>query len=152
MSRFRTIKIVAAMTLAASLAMPVLVAPAVAANVTLLNVSYDPTRELYKDFNPAFAAYWKQKTGDSVSVRMSHGGSGAQARSVIDGLEADVVTLALEADISAIAEKTGKIPPTGKPSYPAAAHPIHPPSSFWCARAIRRASRTGPTSPRMALR
>ncbi|KAA3518404.1 sulfate ABC transporter substrate-binding protein [Agrobacterium vitis] len=123
MSRFRTIKIVAAMTLAASLAMPVLVAPAVAANVTLLNVSYDPTRELYKDFNPAFAAYWKQKTGDSVSVRMSHGGSGAQARSVIDGLEADVVTLALEADISAIAEKTGKIPADWKTKLPSSSAP-----------------------------
>ncbi|WP_409364136.1 sulfate ABC transporter substrate-binding protein [Agrobacterium vitis] len=97
--------------------------PAVAANVTLLNVSYDPTRELYKDFNPAFAAYWKQKTGDSVSVKMSHGGSGAQARSVIDGLEADVVTLALEADISAIAEKTGKIPADWKTKLPSGSSP-----------------------------
>ena len=81
-----------------------------AADVTLLNVSYDPTRELYKAFNQDFASYWKGKTGDNVTVRMSHGGSGAQARSVIDGLEADVVTLALEADINAIAEKTKKIP------------------------------------------
>ncbi|BCH66561.1 sulfate transporter subunit [Agrobacterium vitis] len=118
MSRFRTVKIIATLAIAASLAMP-----AVAANVTLLNVSYDPTRELYKDFNPAFAAYWKQKTGDSVSVKMSHGGSGAQARSVIDGLEADVVTLALEADISAIAEKTGKIPADWKTKLPSGSSP-----------------------------
>ncbi|WP_028034371.1 sulfate ABC transporter substrate-binding protein [Chelativorans sp. J32] len=80
------------------------------ADTTLLNVSYDPTRELYKDFNAAFAAKWKADTGETVTIRMSHGGSGAQARAVIDGLEADVVTLALEADINAIAEATGKIP------------------------------------------
>ena len=65
------------------------------ADVTLLNVSYDPTRELYRDVNAAFAGYWKAKTGETVTVRQSHGGSGKQARSVIDGLEADVVTLAL---------------------------------------------------------
>ena len=80
------------------------------ADVTLLNVSYDPTRELYKDFDAAFAAKWKKDTGETVTIQTSHGGSGAQARSVIDGLPADVVTLALEADINAIAEKTGKIP------------------------------------------
>src|SRR5882724_528950 len=74
-----------------------------AAGVKLLNVSYDPTRELYEDYNKAFAAYWKSKTGDTVSVNQSHGGSGKQARSVIDGLEADVVTLALAYDIDAIA-------------------------------------------------
>ncbi|HEU4587099.1 MAG TPA: sulfate ABC transporter substrate-binding protein [Gemmatimonadales bacterium] len=70
--------------------------------VTLLNVSYDPTRELYRDVNTAFARYWKAKTGQDVTVRQSHGGSGKQARSVIDGLEADVVTLALAYDIDAI--------------------------------------------------
>jgi len=80
------------------------------ADTTLLNVSYDPTRELYKDFNAAFAEKWKADTGETVTIRMSHGGSGAQARAVIDGLEADVVTLALEADINPIAEATGKIP------------------------------------------
>ena len=74
----------------------------------LLNVSYDPTRELYADFNAAFAAQWKEKSGETVSVRQSHGGSGKQARSVIDGLEADVVTLALAYDIDAIAAK-GKL-------------------------------------------
>ncbi|WP_331375223.1 sulfate ABC transporter substrate-binding protein [Sinorhizobium chiapasense] len=80
------------------------------ADTTLLNVSYDPTRELYKDFNAAFAEKWKADTGETVTIQTSHGGSGKQARSVIDGLEADVVTLALEADIDAIAQATGKIP------------------------------------------
>ena len=78
--------------------------------LTLLNVSYDPTRELYQDFNKQFAGYWKGKTGQDVTVRQSHGGSGKQARSVIDGLEADVVTLALAYDIDQIAEKGGTLP------------------------------------------
>jgi sulfate/thiosulfate transport system substrate-binding protein len=78
--------------------------------VTLLNVSYDPTRELYEDFNQQFAAYWKGKTGQEVTIRQSHGGSGKQARSVIDGLQADVVTLALAYDIDQIAEKGGLLP------------------------------------------
>ncbi len=78
--------------------------------VTLLNVSYDPTRELYEDFNQQFVAYWKGKTGQEVKVRQSHGGSGKQARSVIDGLEADVVTLALAYDIDQIAAKGGMLP------------------------------------------
>lgn len=73
--------------------------------VTLLNVSYDPTRELYQEFNAAFAKYWKQKTGQAIRINQSHGGSGKQARAVIDGLEADVVTLALAYDIDAINEK-----------------------------------------------
>jgi sulfate/thiosulfate transport system substrate-binding protein len=81
-----------------------------AGEVTLLNVSYDPTRELYVDFNKAFAEYWKKKTGDTVKINQSHGGSGRQARSVIDGLSADVVTLALAADIDAIASN-GKLLP-----------------------------------------
>jgi sulfate transport system substrate-binding protein len=76
-----------------------------AADVTLLNVSYDPTRELYVDFNKAFAAAYQKETGKSVEIRQSHGGSGAQARAVIDGLQADVVTLALAYDIDAIAAK-----------------------------------------------
>ncbi|MBS3648620.1 sulfate ABC transporter substrate-binding protein [Pseudaminobacter sp. 19-2017] len=80
------------------------------ADTTLLNVSYDPTRELYKDYNAAFAEYWKGKTGEAVTIRTSHGGSGKQARAVIDGLDADVVTLALEGDIDAIAKNSGKIP------------------------------------------
>jgi sulfate transport system substrate-binding protein len=77
---------------------------------TLLNVSYDPTRELYQDYNKAFAAYWKTKTGQTVTIQQSHNGSGAQARSVIDGLQADVVTLALAYDIDAISEKAKLIP------------------------------------------
>ena len=76
----------------------------------LLNVSYDPTRELYRDVNAAFARSWKDQTGETITIRASHGGSGAQARSVIDGLAADVVTLALAPDIDAIAKGTGKIP------------------------------------------
>ena len=76
----------------------------------LLNVSYDPTRELYADFNKSFAAEWKRQTGETVTLRASHGGSGKQARAVIDGLEADVVTLALAADIDALADK-GKLLP-----------------------------------------
>lgn len=83
--------------------------PSLAGEVTLLNVSYDPTREFYKEFNAVFAADWKTKTGGNVTVRQSHGGSGKQARTVIDGLEADVVTLALAADIDHIA-KAGMIP------------------------------------------
>ena len=78
--------------------------------VTLLNVSYDPTREFYVDFNKAFAAHWQKKTGEVVSVKQSHGGSGRQARSVIDGLDADVVTLALAYDIDELHAKGGLIP------------------------------------------
>jgi sulfate transport system substrate-binding protein len=81
------------------------------AQKTLLNVSYDPTRELYQEFNGAFAKYWKGKTGESVTIRQAHGGSGSQARAVIDGLGADIVTLALAPDIDAIAEK-GRLIPT----------------------------------------
>ncbi len=81
-----------------------------AKDIALLNVSYDPTRELYVDFNKAFAAHWKAKTGDSVTIKQSHGGSGKQARSVIDGLEADVVTLALAYDVDELAEKGKLIP------------------------------------------
>jgi len=77
-------------------------------NITLLNVSYDPTRELYVEYNAAFVKYWEKKTGQKVTIKQSHGGSGSQARSVIDGLEADVVTLALEYDVTAI-EKKGLI-------------------------------------------
>ena len=92
-------------TLAAALA---IAGPARAADVTLLNVSYDPTRELYNDYNAEFGAFWKKKTGKTVEIRQSHGGSGKQARTVIDGLQADVVTLALAYDIDALA-KQGKL-------------------------------------------
>ncbi|SER51270.1 sulfate ABC transporter substrate-binding protein [Rhizobium sp. NFR03] len=87
------------------------------ADQTILNVSYDPTRELYKDFNAAFAEKWKTDTGETLTIQTSHGGSGKQARSVIDGLEADVVTLALEADIDAIAKESGKIPADWKTKF-----------------------------------
>lgn len=80
------------------------------AETTLLNVSYDPTRELYQDFNAAFAKHWKTQTGETVTIQQSHGGAGKQARAVIDGLAADVVTLALAYDIDAIAEKAKLIP------------------------------------------
>jgi sulfate/thiosulfate-binding protein len=94
---------VAAVALAATSVLPAYSA------TTLLNVSYDPTREFYKQYNAAFAKYYKAKTGEDVTVQQSHGGSGKQARAVIDGLEADVVTLALEGDINAIVKKSGKI-------------------------------------------
>jgi sulfate transport system substrate-binding protein len=98
--------LVYAFSLTAALAAPGLAA---AADVAILNVSYDPTRELYADYNKVFTQYWKSKTGDNVTVKTSHGGSGAQARSVIDGLEADVVTLGIATDVDAIAEKGGKL-------------------------------------------
>jgi sulfate/thiosulfate transport system substrate-binding protein len=99
------------LALPGSIALALAVGPTAAAAqgapkpVTLLNVSYDPTRELYEEFNQQFKAYWKGKTGQDVTIRQSHGGSGKQARSVIDGLEADVVTLAVAYDVDQIAEK-----------------------------------------------
>lgn len=95
---------------------------AFAADVTLLNVSYDPTRELYADFNKAFTAAYRKETGQSVDIKQSHGGSGSQARGVIDGLQADVVTLALAYDIDAIAAK-GLIPPDWQKRLPLNASP-----------------------------
>jgi sulfate transport system substrate-binding protein len=86
------------------------VGDAAAKEITLFNASYDPTRELYKDVNAAFSKYWQGKTGDTVAVRQSHGGSGKQARAVIEGLDADVVTLALAYDIDAIAERGHLLP------------------------------------------
>jgi sulfate/thiosulfate-binding protein len=98
-------------TMFVALALFALGAPfAHAKQVTLMNVSYDPTRELYEEYNAAFAKYWKAKTGDDVTIKQSHGGSGKQARTVIDGLPADVVTLALAGDIDAIAAN-GKLLP-----------------------------------------
>ena len=103
MRKFRTL--ITALTLLAFMA-PL----AHAKEVTLLNASYDPTRELYEQYNASFAKYWKSKTGDDVTIKQSHGGSGKQARTVIDGLPADVVTLALAGDIDAIATN-GKLLP-----------------------------------------
>jgi sulfate/thiosulfate transport system substrate-binding protein len=108
MNRLFRIALAAALVLAT--------APAAQAQ-TLLNVSYDPTRELYQTFNAAFAKYWQSKSGKTVQIRQSHGGSGAQARSVIDGLEADIVTLALSADIDAIAQ-SGLINPAWQKRLP----------------------------------
>ncbi len=95
----------------------------VRADTVLLNVSYDPTRELYEAVNKLFAADWKQKTGETVAIRQSHGGSGKQARAVIDGLGADVVTLALAADIDQIAALTGKLPASWQKRLPANSSP-----------------------------
>jgi sulfate transport system substrate-binding protein len=96
--------------LALIVTLAVLASLAHAKDISLLNVSYDPTREFYQDYNKAFATYWKAKTGDNVTLKQSHGGSGKQARSVIDGLEADVVTLALAYDIDALSERGKLIP------------------------------------------
>jgi sulfate transport system substrate-binding protein len=106
--------------------MPLLIALAVgfgvtsaaAKSVALLNVSYDPTRELYQDYNPVFAAYWKKQTGDDVTISQSHGGSGKQARAVIDGLQADVVTLGLPPDIDAIVKNGHLIDPKWESRLP----------------------------------
>jgi sulfate transport system substrate-binding protein len=98
-------------------------APATGFAVELLNVSYDPTRELYQDFNKAFAKQWKQKTGQDLVVKQSHGGSGKQARAVIDGLEADVVTLALAYDIDEIHQKAKLIPENWQKRLPGNSSP-----------------------------
>ena len=110
-----------------------LLAGEVQAQKTLLNVSYDPTRELYKEFNPAFVKYWRAKTGESVSFKQAHGGSGAQARAVIDGLEADVVTLALAGDVDAIARKGLLVTRLAKTSA-AKQRPLHFDDRFPCAQ------------------
>lgn len=87
------------------------------ADTTILNVSYDPTRELYKVYDEAFAKHWKAETGETVTIQQSHGGSGKQARAVIDGLDADVVTLALESDINAIVDNSKKINPDWRSKF-----------------------------------
>jgi sulfate/thiosulfate-binding protein len=115
-NRRKTLKTIGGAALGLALALTS-VMPAYAAT-TLLNVSYDPTRELYKEFNAAFIAHYKKETGEDVTIEQSHGGSGKQARAVIDGLDADIVTLALEGDIDAIASKTGKIPADWKKRLP----------------------------------
>jgi len=101
-----------------------------AADVEMLNVSYDPTRELYQEFNIAFARHWKETTGQAVTIRQSHGGSGSQARAVIDGLDADVVTLALGADIEAIVQNTDKIPADWQGKLPLASAPYQSTLTF----------------------
>ncbi|VTU28313.1 Sulfate starvation-induced protein 2 [Variovorax sp. PBL-H6] len=101
------IKLSLAAAAAAGIALTAL--PSFAQSVTLLNVSYDPTRELYVDYNKAFAAYWKGKTGQDVTIKQSHGGSGKQARSIIDGIDADVATLALAGDTNALVTHGGLV-------------------------------------------
>lgn len=113
--------------------------------VTLLNVSYDPTRELYVEFNAAFAKHWKATSGQDVTIKQSHGGSGKQARAVIDGLDADVVTLALAGDVDALNKQAFLIPPTGKNACLTTRLPTPPPSCWWCAKATPKASKTGMT-------
>src|SRR5271155_3459752 len=100
-----------------------LIVSANAKEVKLLNVSYDPTRELYTEYNAAFAKYWKAKSGDDVVVSQSHGGSGKQAQSVINGLEADVVTLALAYDIDAISQQAKLLPANWSEKFPNNATP-----------------------------
>jgi sulfate transport system substrate-binding protein len=117
------------------------------ASVTLLNVSYDPTRELYRDVDAAFAQEWQQQNGQKVTIKQSHGGSGSQARAVIDGLPADVVTLALAYDIDSIQRKGKRLGVN-----PKTARRTPRPSCSWCARAIRKKSTTGPTCSSQALR
>ncbi len=115
MPLFQRRTLIAGAVAALTLASTAIAAPKPA---TLLNVSYDPTRELYVQYNAAFAKHWKAKTGQDVTINQSHGGSGAQARSVIDGLNADVVTLALAADIDAVSTKSGLLPPNWQSRYP----------------------------------
>src|SRR5882762_10448041 len=109
----RVISVVAIASLMTSM-----VAMAAQAGQTILNVSYDPTRELYEDYNVQFAIHWKAKSGQDVTINLSNGGSGKQARAVIDGLEADVVTLGLAYDIDAIADKAHLLPPDWQKRLP----------------------------------
>jgi ABC-type sulfate transport system substrate-binding protein len=118
-----------------------------APSVTLLNVSYDPTRELYQDLNKAFAAQWRQKSAQAVGIRQSHGGSGRQARSVIDGLDADVVTLALAYDIDEIAARGKLLPADWQKRLPHNSSP-YTSTIVLFARAIPRASGTGTIAKR----
>src|SRR5436853_6712771 len=111
------IKIPLAATLAGALTLAAL--PSLGqSSVTLLNVSYDPTRELYVEFNQAFAKYWKGKTGQDVAIKQSHGGSGKQARSIIDGLDADVATLGLAGDTDALVKNGGWVAPDWQKKLP----------------------------------
>src|SRR5262245_19063599 len=110
MKRFFTLNMKTVLKILIGVAAASMIGCSQAKDLKLLNVSYDPTRELYQEFNAAFAKYWQAKTGDKVTVQQSHGGSGKQARAVIDGLQADVVTLALAYDIDAIAERGRRLP------------------------------------------
>ena len=132
----RKVLVVAGLLLAGLLLTYSIQGRAQGSEVSLLNVSYDPTRELYQDFNQTFANYWKAKTGQTVTVEQSHGGSSKQARAVIDGLQADIVTLALAYDIDAISQNAGLCPRIGKSACRRTALPTLQPLFFWCERAI----------------
>ena len=121
-------------------------APVFAAELSLLNVSYDPTRELYAEVNKAFSSKWKAEKGETLKIKASHGGSGKQARAVIDGLEADVVTLALAYDIDAIADK-GLLAKDWQKKFPDNAAPYTSTIVF-----LRKGSRTGPISSSLTFR
>ena len=140
MRRFRS-----TLAVLAAVGFTTVAASAVLADTTLLNVSYDPTRELYKAVNEAFAKDWKAKTGEKVTIEQSHGGSGKQARAVIDGLQADVVTLALQGDIDQIAKVRQDQGRIGRSASATILRPTPRPSSSWCARGTPRPSRTGMT-------
>lgn len=119
MTAHPTLKSLLLVTVLAAIAAVTAAGPAQAAgSIKLLNVSYDPTRELYEAINPLFMQHWKQKTGETITIRQSHGGSGKQARSIIDGLPADVVTLALAYDIDEIGKLTDKFPPSWQSRLP----------------------------------
>ena len=120
---FIKIPAVAALLASLTLAAPAAWAQAAPQAVTLLNVSYDPTRELYADYNQAFAQHWKAKTGQEVTIKQSHGGSGKQARSIIDGIDADVATLALAGDIDALVQHGGHLAPNWQSKLPHASAP-----------------------------
>ena len=118
---------------------------AAAKEITLLNVSYDPTRELYQDFNAAFARHWLEKTGDKVTIKQSHGGSGKQARAVIDGLDADVVTLALAYDVDALCKMENSSRRIGRSVCRTTARPYTSTIVFVVRKETRRRSKTGTT-------
>ena len=143
-NRRNFIKIPVALSLLAGLSLPAV--PAFAADpVTLLNVSYDPTRELYVDYNKAFAKHWKEKTGQDVTVKQSHGGSGKQARSIIDGIDADVATLALAGDIDALVKNGSHLAADWQKKLPLNSAPYTSTIVFLVKRATPRASKTGMT-------
>jgi len=123
-----------------------------AATKSLLNVSYDPTRELYDEYNKAFVKHWKAETGETVTIKQSHGGSGRQARSVIDGLAADVVTLALAGDIDALVTQGKLLPVNWQARLPQNSSPYTSTIVFLVRKGNPRASRTGVISPGQASR
>jgi sulfate/thiosulfate transport system substrate-binding protein len=123
MTLVMTARIVSRAAMGLAVALAVAAPTAALAQTALLNVSYDPTRELYQDFNAAFIKHWRAKTGQDITIRQSHGGSGKQARSVIDGLEADVVTLALAYDVDALNKNGGLIPADWQKRLPNNASP-----------------------------